>query len=275
MKIAILDYKNEFPNLDNFIEYYLSDYDIFWEKYSDESIEEVAADYYDDTQESLPIYSSDPDRVNRVINEVHNVLPYFITLDKSEFKSSYERMRDTNKDLFVPKILISSNKHLDLLEVSNLFNKSDIKKLKYNNGSNDPQIIDFKGLETYEFLDSLNSGHLVPATKYDDSEPLESSSNGIADNKKYILQTYELGSTEETREFTCISYSVKSNDVYGILWTDVQYEDLSEFTSKIYNIIPDDLNCNFYMEIEMHLNNFYINKIVQGFHPHIKFNQNG
>jgi hypothetical protein len=278
MRLVVLDYKDEFPNLEDFVDRVLSPYyeDIIWEKYSDKTLDDLAREYHELTEESLPVYSSNPDRVIKALNTTElDLETYFITLDKNTFKDLYEEFKEKHSELFLPKILISSQKKTDLLEVSKLFNKSDIKALKYINGSSDPLIIEFEGLETYEYLQTLNSGHLVPATQYD--KPLEyKSAGGIPENKKWVLQKFEdnlmdLYDDIKVPTYRCISLSVKSNEDYGIVWTDVKEEKSPNIQSVIDQGLPEDLKCNFYIELENHLGNFYINKIIQGIHPFIKF----
>jgi hypothetical protein len=260
-RIVILDRIEDYPGLEKFISEVGQDYKVILEEENSESLKELAESQYKESESLLPIFSYDLDKLNRVLNTVESVQPYFITLDKSEFKESYEEFRTMNSDKFVPKILISSGKPTDLLELSRLFSRSSNRRLKYINGSNTPTIIEYKGIETFNLISDFNSGVLVPATEYDEES---SNSDSIAKNKKYILQKIEA-----EQNYLCISYSVRSNNLFNLLWTSIEVEELPDFVKEIK--LPESLSCNFYCEIEKHSGEFFINKIIQGLHPYIDY----
>jgi len=262
-KILILDSKEEYPNIKYIIKFFESNESLDLVDstiLSEEEIKELVS-----TNEDMLVFSYLPENVSQFINRYPETLPYFTTLDKNIFREIYEDFKEVNKDLFVPKVMISSGKPLDLLEVSSLFQRSEIKSLKYINGSSTPIIIEFEGLTTFNYLNNLESGVLVPATIYDSIS--ESSSQQVSKNKKWILQKLEL----EDKKNVFISYSVKYNLPFGLVWTEIENIDTLDETLNSIKVIPELEECNFYLEIEKNRGKFYINKIFQGIHPYIIF----
>jgi CO dehydrogenase/acetyl-CoA synthase gamma subunit (corrinoid Fe-S protein) len=267
MILVVLDKPTDFPYLKNFIKQeiyfkYEDPYIIKWEN-DLEKLKVMAMEYYEEHTSSLPIFSFDTALMNKVLNSIDSVTPFFITIEKGEFKEIYEEFKQVNIDKFTPRIMISSTKETDLLEVSNLFSKSNQRKLKYINGDTIPLIIDYEGMETFNFINTLKSGVMVPATDYD-IECLNDPES-VVSKKNLILQI------DEVNKYICsISYTLYSNKSLGLIWTEIETVDNEEITDLVKQFVfPESMSCNIYLELEKHKDTLFINKVIQGIHPYV------
>lgn len=273
-KILILDKPEDIPYIDNFIQKEIvrkynsgneTLYELIYEP-DEEVVATIAKEYYEERKYPLPIFSFEVNKVNRLLDSIDSVTPLYITKEKSEFKESYEEFKSKNKFTFLPKIYISSTKEIDLLEVSNLFSKSSEKKLKYINGDSTPVIIDYEGMDTFNYISKLKSGVLVPATEYDIK--FLDSPNTVVSKPNIVVQI-----DEEGKYYGAVKYKLCSNKEFGIVWTDIKEHGSKEIKDLIKNLdLPESLNCAFYLELEKHKDTLFINKVIQGLHPYIYYN---
>lgn len=285
MAILILDTSEKFPNIDSILEskFKLSSPEVSTQflNYPVEketlrsclgSISERTdfltnlTDYLTESSvEHVFIFSYDFEKLELFTKLAEDSIPLFKFYTKSEFKDLYETLRsDGDRDKFLPKVKISSDKPLDLLSLSDLFRVNKSKTLKYINGSSTPVLIPYEGMETFEQLSSLKSGILVPATDLDLNNESSEKLGELNDNCKYILQYV----TED--EIEGFSYTVRMNNDYGIVWTDIKSGiQFPEIESYLSPKLDSDLVC--YVELEKHKDQFYISKINQGVHPYYKF----
>lgn len=234
-----------------------------------DNIEEL--DYLKEGEEPY-IFSYNPKKIEDFIISYGIGKPFYSMCTESEFKSAYSEFKEDNADIMLPKLMISSGRDIDLLDLADLFKVTDSRTLKYINGSKDstPILIPYEGLSTFEKINNFKSGVLVPARDMD-IQNLNSKGYSLNKNITYIIQ-YIVGGDY----IDCFSYSVKTNPNYGLVWTDVEKINQSPIKSIHGSLINLDLskkitNLTFYMELEKHKDSFYVSKIHQGIHPFYSF----
>ena len=275
--ILILDSPTEFPQIQTFL-----DSDILKDdtKYTSRTLflsHDELQDMIEDTEvhheirDSLSqnleffVFSYDFRKISLFITLFPEVMPFFQIWSKKEFTDRYTSLRSTpDSDLFLPKIRISTDRQLDVLQVADLFRVNDTKTLKYINGSDTPILILYKGLPTFEYLNTFKSGVLVPATEMDLYNEEASTSDGVNKNERYVFQMI----TKDT--FQGLSYSVNFNSDYNLVWTNVNRDLEFPIIKDFLQEYADD-NEVLYLELEKHKSKFYISKINQGVHPYYKF----
>lgn len=278
MKILIIDSPDEFPNIDSLKSYYeniedqeelFTSWDNIPKFYNDLRLNEEELNKYKEL-DNLCVFSYDPNKINLFIklNADLKLVSFYKIKSSEEFKESYLEFKKISKDIQLPKIKINSNKEIDVLELSELFKINESKILKYINGSKNspPVLIPYKGMETFNRIQTFKTGVLVPARDIDIKNS-QSDGTSLNLNENYIVQ-YLLGG-DKIKPFY---YSVRTNEKYGLFWTKInKTQDCSNIIEVLKNLDTSLSTLTFYLELEKHNNKFYINKINQGVHPYYNF----
>ena len=276
MAIMLLDPLDEFPKsktlINSEIAWSLSDPEGSLEfrfKNQDLNDEEELSD-------SGIVFSYKPKEIEKfLLSNSSGWKSFYEITSESDFKTKYEEFKASNRDIILPRLRISSGKEIDVLDLADLFKLTDTKTLKYINGAkgSPPALIKYEGMSTFEDIQNLRGGVLVPAREMDIVN-YKGDSSSLNTNQTFIIQYLAGGDY-----ISLFRYTVKTNSEYGLVWTDItelNLETVGDITEVLNNLTLEDslTNLTFYLEIECHKDKFYISKIFQGIHPYYSFKSN-
>lgn len=205
------------------------------------------------TNTSSSFYTIRPE----VYNEIKSLLPKsksFINAADEKIMKEVKVGLKESKYSFVNRMKLNSEE-IDPITLSNIFQDSPIKSVKLQtNGI--PVIIQYEGMSSFNYINSLNSGIITPATQ---SELNCTDSDPSLPNQDYIYQNLP---DNKGSVFLCITEWISN---------DMKWYDITEIEppKELYPLLKEMDRSSAYFLYLKKLNTYKVSAIFSGINYHV------
>lgn len=222
-----------------------------------------------DKSDEVKLFSLYPDELKLTYDSIQekyikHVVPHFKLVNKGIFNKHVMELKNLNSHLVVPRIKLSQEVPADPLEVSKLFELSPSKSIKYQCKGSVTQILEYRGLESFLYLENLTEGLLTPATQHE-WEVVYTDTEKVSGDM--VVQFINESISDHAPRMYHITK--EENEKTGFVWYESYPSEVPELFLDLN--IPEGMDYNFYIYVK-ELDGLYISSVARGIHPFADIN---